>query len=189
MRFVHLLAAATVAVAALAAPAAHAAPATKAPCNSTSLSNASLAASPGTRTTALGSDFVSVAGATDVAVLCQYQYTPDYQKDSSFNVAFTRICVGINVCNGKSGWICVGIDVCNGNRPSDDVCVGVDVCNQYKNGAVMATDRATFRADQGQPVFLCSVVQWRDKTGASYYTAWDTNEQQPGTQCALDSVA
>lgn len=139
------------------------------------------------RTATLGSDVVEVPGATEVSILCQLQAYPIYDVNMPpSTIRLSRICVGINVCNGKGGWLCVGVNVCNGYKPSNDICVGVNVCNRY---SYMATDMYTFSAFAGEPLFLCSVVSWRDANGVEWSRAYDASEQQPGAQCALAHVA
>lgn len=143
------------------------------------------------RTSLAGSDVVAVPGdAHDVSILCRLQVDPTFSLQlPETHVRWQRICVGVNVCNGKSGWICVGVNVCNGNKPSNDICVGADVCNAYYKSAVMLTDVITANAAPGEPLFLCSVVSWRDGAGNQYYSAYDANPQAPGAQCPLSSVA
>lgn len=191
MRFTRLVAAALAAVALVSVPQSQAAEyVQRAPaCASTPLP-AAVNTDAQRRTAAFGSEVVAVEGATEVSVLCRLQYDPTFSLDlPEFRIAYQRVCVGVNVCNGKSGWICVGVDVCNGNKPSRDICVGVNACNTYYASAVMLTDVASFTAPVGAPLFLCSVVSWKDAGGNAFYSAFDTNPQQPGAQCALSSTA
>lgn len=191
MRLTRLVAAALAAVALVSVPQSHAAGYTqRAPaCSSTPLP-AAVNTDAQRRTAAFGSEVVAVDGATEVSVLCRLQYDTTFALDlPEFRIAYQRICVGVNVCNGKSGWICVGVDVCNGNKPSRDICVGVDACNGYYASAVMFPEVASFSAAPGAPLFLCSVVSWKDIAGNTSYSVFDTNPQQPGAQCALSSTA
>jgi hypothetical protein len=191
MRLSRLVAAALAAVALVSVPHASAAGyAQRTPaCSSTPLP-AAVNGDAQHRTATLGSEVVGVQGAQEVSVLCRLQYDQTFSVDSpDFRIAYQRVCVGVNVCNGKSGWICVGVDVCNGNKPSHDICVGVDACNTYYRSATMFPETATFAAPAGAPLFLCSVVSWKDADGTTFYDAHDDNPQQPGAQCRLSSTA
>ena len=167
MRTVRVLVAviAAMAVVAPTSPAAQAYP-TSPVCSSTTLNPDIDPLNPNPlRAASLSSRYIGVDTATEVAVICRVQTSPYWDPNPySASIYFQRVCVGINVCNGDSGWICVGYNVCNGDYPSDDICVGANVCNATNSHAgnrVWLTNDNLYTYTTDQRLWLCSAVVWR----------------------------